>query len=121
MKRELNLKYKSVFTEIDLFQEMANILKTSYKVSFVRETHKHMVNFKSVTIAQTIQREISDLWIITFSPTKRIAKMTFLQAKFHRGGLKDPFEFNGDFFQYELLSNRPDIVNVGRRFNFPND
>lgn len=121
MKRELNQKYKHGFNEIDLFQEMANVLKTNYKVSFVRETHKHMVDFNSSTITQTIQREISDLWIITYSPIRKLAKMTFLQAKFHRQALKSPFEFKGEFFQYELLSKRPNIVNIGRRYNLPSD
>ena len=49
--------------------------------------------------------------------------MTFLQAKYN----KDKFlnggrvSFKGDFFQYELLSTRPNIRNNSSKFNFPND
>lgn len=121
MKIELNFKYRRGFSEVDLFQEMANILKTKYKLSFVRETHRHLVEFDSITISKKVQREISDLWIITYSPIRKSAKMTFLQAKFHRKALKSPFEFSGEFFQYELLSKRPNIVNIGRRYDLPND
>ena len=121
MKTELNKRYKKGYGEIKLFGEMSDILKKSYNVSYVRKTHAHYVSFDSKSIKQRIRREISDLWIIMYSKKRKIAKMTFLQAKFHKTKTYLPFKFTGEYFQYELLSLRPEIKNIGKRFEFPSN
>ena len=102
---------------------MSTILSTKYKVTFIGETHQQYVSFQSAQIGSPAKREISDLWIIAFSPTKNRVRMTFLQAKYYRGLLGQHHRiFNADYFQYELLATRPQLIAVhGQRFNFPSD
>ena len=58
--------------------------------------------------------------IITYSRLAKKARMTFLQAKLEKNikPKKIPFSFQGDFFQYDLLSTRPKIKDLSS-FNFP--
>jgi hypothetical protein len=102
---------------------MSSILSTNYNVAFVEETHQQYVSYKSLQVGQIATREISDLWIISFSPTKQRVRMTFLQAKYHRATLNHFHRtFKGDYFQYELLSQRPMLTAVvEQRYNFPLD
>jgi hypothetical protein len=123
MKAELNQKSKTHYTEIDLFRNMSSILSSKYQVSFIEETHLQKVVYNSQQINQAATREISDLWIIAFSPSQTRARMTFLQAKYHRAILDSMnTKFSGDYFQYELLSTRPTLSSiVGIKCNFPLD
>lgn len=123
MKIELNRIATIANSEIDLFRKMSTILSSQYNVTFIGETHQQYIKYKSAQVGKIVRREISDLWIISFSPTKQKARMTFLQAKYHRANLNSRLKkFYGDFFQFELLSQRPTLINiVGKRFNFPLD
>ncbi len=123
MKFELNQIATITNSEIDLFRKMSSILSLKYNVTFIGETHQQYVEYHSAQVGQIVRKEISDLWIISFSPTKQKARMTFLQAKYHRANLNRHLAtFYGDFFQFELLSQRPTLTNVvGQRFNFPLD
>lgn len=116
MKAELNLLWSKSDNEIKLFRKLSEVLKKNHNVDFIEETHKHTVSFKSTTITQIANREISDLWIIMYSPSKKIAKNTFLQAKYSRDHLKNN-KFKADFFQFELLSKRLELLS-GSSFNF---
>jgi hypothetical protein len=102
---------------------MSSILSSKYDVAFIDETHRHYVKYHSEQVGRVAKREISDLLIISFSPTKQKARMTFLQAKYHRANLNQSHTtFKGDFFQFELLSKRPMLINCsGNKFNFPLD
>ena len=102
---------------------MSSILSARYNVTFVGVTHQQYVSFHCKNINQIATREISDLWIISFSPSLQKARMTFLQAKYHRANLSQQHRtFRGDYFQYELLSQRPTLTTiVGQKFNFPPD
>ena len=52
-----------------------------------------------------------------YSKQQKVARMTFLQAKFHNNKKTYfPFKFRGEYFQYELLSIRP-IIKKLRNFN----
>lgn len=106
--------------EIDLFRAMNAHLSNHYATVFVDETHMHYVDYQSKVAGRKIRRELSDLWIISFSPNRGFARMTFLQAKYEkRCALKSmPFRFNGDYYQYELLSDRPLISDVSG-YGFP--
>jgi hypothetical protein len=122
MKTQLNNVWNTQDSEVALFRKMKNILSQHYLVDLIEETHMHYVEFHSNTLNQTVRKEISDLWIIAFSPTRNKARMTFLQAKYERtNNLSITPKFTGDFFQYELLSTRPQINNVGRKFLLPPD
>lgn len=123
MKIELNKISTTKDSEIDLFKNMSSILSARYNVTFVGVTHQQYVSFHSNNINQIATREISDLWIISFSPSSQKARMTFLQAKYHRANLNQQHRtFSGDYFQYELLSQRPTLTTiVGQKFNFPLD
>jgi hypothetical protein len=123
MKTELNNISTISDSEITLFRNMSSILSARYNVAFVGETHKQSVAYNSPQVGHVATREISDLWIIAFSPTKQRVRMTFLQAKYHRANLNHLHRtFSGDYFQYELLSQRPRLnAIIGRRFNFPLD
>lgn len=121
MKTELNKSATIKDSEVTLFRNMSTILSSKYHVTFVGETHQQYVTYHSPQIGREATREISDIWIIAFSPSKNLARMTFLQAKYHRGILDATNRtFDGEYFQYELLSTRPNLIKVsGRRFNFP--
>ena len=97
--------------EIALFREMSRYLSTWYSTLFINETHKHYVVYHSRYAKMDKLKEISDIWVVAFSPRKKLAKMTFLQAKYRRGyySMTVPFIFSGDYYQYELLSTRPKI------------
>lgn len=125
MKKELNdyikNKCKKTYGEIKLFEEMQRYLSAKYVCTFIAETHQFYVDFESPTTKCNKKRELSDLWIISYSPRYKKAKMTFLQAKFEKNKkpITIPFNFKGDYFQYDLLSKRP-ILKSRNKFNFPN-
>ena len=106
-----NLPYR----EVDLFEQMLLDLKHYYGATVVaKKTHQHYVTFDAVhpiSSAQiNIRREISDLLIVVYSPSRHIARATFLQAKVARNGCGlngAKFNFDGQYFQYYLLSKRP--------------
>ena len=123
MKLELNkyIKSQKSFGEIKLFREMQLYLSSKYICTFIAETHQQYVSFLSPSTKCNIKRELSDLWIIVYSPRNKKAKMTFLQAKFEKNKtpIRIPFNFKGDYFQYDLLSKRPQIKSLGK-IKFPN-
>jgi hypothetical protein len=105
---------KGNLSEVDLFRQMMAVFKICYGATVIlSETHRNYVGFSTIDLAtkknipnQT--REISDLHIITYSPTLRIARETYLQAKATSKGLNNgTFQFDGDWYQYDLLSRRP--------------
>ncbi len=120
MKAQLNAVWKTVDTEVDIFRKMSNILKVNYHVAFIEETHQHSITYYSPTVRRNAIRELSDLWIIAFSPSKKRIKTTFLQAKYHNSNILLARIFRADFFQFELLSTRPSLLK-GSIFNFPPD
>lgn len=118
MKLQLNNEWSLGDSEIDLFRKMSQILSRNYNTLFIEETHQHYIHYHSPTVNQTACREISDLWIIAYSPSQKRIRMTFLQAKYHRKDIRPTRVFHGDYFQYELLANRPQLIDGGR-FRFP--
>lgn len=107
-------------SEVNLFRQMMLCFKFYYGATvIIDETHSRYVGFASTdpTTKQPIRnvtREISDLHIITYSPLLRVARETYLQAKVARNGYglqaDGTFKFNGDWFQYDLLSRRPQLL-----------
>lgn len=112
--------------EMRLFHAMLNYFDNNYpSVTWLRKTHQYYVRFDCIdtrtnTRYQNKRCEISDLFIITFSPGMQKVKATFLQAKFSKKDFRLPFSFYGDAFQYFLLSQRPNITD-NHNPSFPQD
>lgn len=106
---------KGHLSELNLFREMMRSFSSRYKAVVVEETHQHYVHFEAghTPFGKPIlaRKEISDLLIIAYSPLRRMARETFLQAKVARkpDGLQPngDFIFTGENYQYYLLSERP--------------
>ena len=106
---------KGHLSELNLFRQMMRSFSSRYKAVVVEETHQHYVHFIAghTPLGKPIpaRKEISDLLIIAYSPSRKIARETFLQAKVARepDGLQPngDFIFTGEKYQYYLLSERP--------------
>lgn len=120
MKIELNTRWTRGDSEIHLFRKMSNILEVNYDTLFIQETHQRRISYHSQTVNQEVFRELSDLWIIAYSPMQKRIRTTFLQAKYHRKNILPEEFFKGDYFRYELLSQRPQLLHGGT-LNFPLD
>lgn len=111
---------KGNLSEVNLFRQMMFAFKFFYGATvIVNETHQNYVGFNTTNPTthspiHNTTKEISDLHIITYSPKRKIARETYLQAKVARGkdGLQPngTFTFHGDWFQYDLLSRRPQLL-----------
>ena len=112
-------------SEVNLFRQMMFAFKFFYGATvIVNETHQNYVGFdttnpKTNSLEHNKTKEISDLHIITYSPSRKIARETYLQAKVARGkdGLQPngTFTFHGDWFQYDLLSRRPRLLQPNKK------
>lgn len=112
-------------SEVELFRRMMSAFKFFYGATvIVNETHQNYVGFnttnpKTKSPIHNKTKEISDLHIITYSPKRKIARETYLQAKVARGrdGLQPngTFTFHGDWFQYDLLSRRPQLLQPSKK------
>lgn len=108
---------KGNLSEVDLFRQMMAVFKICYHATVIlSETHRNYVGFPTTDLktGQRIPnqtREIADLRIITYSRSMRVARETYLQAKATTKGLIDnAFRFDGDWYQYDLLSRRPVVM-----------
>lgn len=101
--------------EVDYFRAMLYYLNNNPH-SHLIETHKHLVG----RLNKTIQCEISDLLLITYSPKRSAMKINFLQAKLAKFGDskqglirttngEEFFKFHMDGTQYRLLKDCPII------------
>lgn len=114
---------KGHLSELNLFRQMMRSFSSRYKAVVVEETHQHYVHFIAGHTPQgkpiPARKEISDILIIAYSPSRKIARETFLQAKVARrpNGLQlsGDFVFIGENYQYYLLSERPlfDVPRLG--------
>ncbi len=120
MKAQLNHRWSKGDSEIHLFRKMSDILSANYDTLFIRETHQRRISYHSETINHEASRELSDLWIIAYSPRQKRVRTTYLQAKYHRKNILPHGVFKGDYFQYELLAHRPILLHGGA-MNFPLD
>ena len=102
-------------SEINLFRAMMAYFAQNNTNTLIQEHHKHIVSFNCydpnnrLTVFNNVRKEISDLLIITYSVQTKTARATFLQAKYSKHLLLQPFRFRGDVFQWFLLSQRPQI------------
>lgn len=104
-------------SEVDLFNAMIDYFKTQPFAVVVGadRTHHHDVTYKpqppyDALWGQSIEKEISDVFFMVFSPSKHIARMTHLQAKLEDKKKPDnTFSFTLDAGQYHMLHNRLEI------------
>lgn len=111
--------YKSKWLEICLFEQMLRTFKYHYHATVIsKKTHQQYVGFDAQDYYNNVIpnkiKEVSDLHIISYSPSRKVARETYLQAKVARGrnnGLQPngSFNFLGDWYQYDLLSRRPNV------------
>lgn len=89
------------------------------------KTHHHNVRYKPLPPYDTswgpsVEKEISDVFFLVFSPLRCIARMTHLQAKLEdRKKPGNAFSFTLDAGQYHMLHNRLEINDS--KGVFPND
>lgn len=119
IKTSLNKEYnKATDGEILLFRKLSSILGKKYSSTFIEEIHQRRIKYTSFAIDREVCRELSDLWIIVYSPSQQKVKMTFLQAKFIKHKISTvPLYFSADYFQFELLKMR--IILNESSMNFP--
>lgn len=106
---------KGNLSELNLFRQMMQAFSSRYGAVVVEETHQHYVHFVAghTPFRKPIpaRKEISDILIVAYSPSRKVARETFLQAKVARNldGLQSngDFIFTGENYQYYLLSERP--------------
>ena len=113
------LNKKGTLSEVNLFHSMMETFRFCYGATvIVSETHQNYVGFDAVhpmtgVLEADVTREISDIHIITYSPSRVTARETFLQAKVanNKNGLQTDgtFCFDGDWRQYDLLFRHPEL------------
>jgi hypothetical protein len=122
MKVEINklVNNLSKKNEINIFRAMASAINKTSKSLFVIETHgkKGWVKYFSKSTQTSVRKEISDLLIVSYDINTKTTKISFLQAKYHKTQYKKFLYFLGDYFQLELLKERPDI-DKNNFFGFP--
>jgi len=107
--------------EVVLFRKLASAIEQHSRATFIDETHGKVaqVEFQS-SINGKDQCEISDLLIVTKHVRSKYIRATFWQAKREqfprwpgpRG--TNNFDFEAQFNQWELLSQRPSIKGLGK-------
>lgn len=127
MKKTLNDAVRNAvpgkkIDEIFLFREMASAFNTNYsQCTYVEEVHgnKGQIAFNSEIANDLVHVELGDLLIFTYNRFLKEMKMCIMQVKYKKGGYKSFLRPRFDVIQWELLRNRPDIINCSPRFHFP--
>lgn len=122
MKKTINAAVSSMtkLNEVSIFRAMEKALNLRTNAIFCQETHGHagFVEYVSPNSSVPVVKEISDLMIVSYNKRKNEIRLCFLQAKFHKRAIQPFLRFHGDFFQWELLQNRPTIKNT-KHTSFP--
>lgn len=104
---------------------MSRILrKNGSRCVFIEETHgrRGWVTFTSQIKRPRMiwTKEIADLLVLVYSRRKKEARLSLLQAKYHRTKRSPFLIFHGDYLQLELLRDRP-IIAVPNLYGLPAD
>lgn len=126
MKSQLNAEIKRTgmtINEENLFREMAKEFNTTItKATYVEVIHKNSVEFNSCYKVGGIARvELGDLMLLTYDRVTNELRMCILQAKYKKGRYYYFLNFHADIFQWELLKEKPSIINKSRRLKFPSN
>lgn len=128
MKKELNAAVKKSTSKIDeifLFRAMAKEFNHSIisKSTYVKEIHgnKSKVEFSSkYKLGGSANTELGDLLIFTFDKATQELRMCILQAKYKQSRYYRFLNSKANLFQWELLHDKPPIINKSK-FHFPPD
>ena len=105
--------------EIPLFRAMSDSLLATSSQFGIEEYHgtSNQVRFIGDNVNARINArcELSDLLIIVFSEQTKEVRLTYLQAKSERSKITPSLhsQFNANYEQWYLLSQRPSITGVG--------
>lgn len=123
------------YTEVELFRALVSSFASASSAVFAEEMHgaKHQVVFNPSYkwMRRRPRCELCDVMIVAYSNGRESAvRVTYLQAKLSKSLHANSFaasaksigvhRFQGNYEQWDLLSNRPVIHPTGR-FNPPND
>ena len=116
MKQTLNSRISKI-DEVKLFRLMAELFNSSTsKSTFVQEAHgqKGYIDYNSKISGKRKKIEIADLLLITFNRKTNETRLCFIQAKYKRGNFRRFLNFQGNIYQWELLKEKPDIIDTYR-------
>lgn len=121
MKKKLNMainKSGVKIEEVSLFREMSNQFNNHpvSRSTYVEEIHgrKGWVQFASgYKTGGTAICELGDLLFLTYDKSVKELRICILQAKYRKGRYGKFLNFNADLFQWELLRDKPNIINKG--------
>lgn len=118
MKNHINVSVQSALkiSEEYLFSEMANCFNQNAPTVFVKKVHGGKAEFWSTLRNANRQREIADLLLICRNRKGQV-RISFLQAKYHKGRIAPFLTFGGDYLQLELLSTRPKLLSNSYGFD----
>jgi len=94
---------------------MAELFNTSHsKSTFVKKVHGRtgFINYNSTILGGTKTIEIADLQLITCNRKTNEIRICFIQAKYRPGNYRQFLTFKANLFQWELLKNKPDIIDA---------
>ena len=117
MKSNFNSRIPSLIRidEVNLFGLMAELFNTSHsKSTFVKKVHGRIgfVDYNSTILGGTKTVEIADLQLITCNRKTNEIRMCFIQAKYRRGNFRRFLTLSANLFQWELLKDKPDIIDT---------
>lgn len=122
MKQTFNSLLNSLpkIDEINLFRLMAKLFNSgTSKATFINEVHGHkgFVDYHSKILGSKKRIEIADLLLITCNRRNDEIRICFIQAKHRKGNYRRFLTFKANVFQWELLTEKPDIFdNYGAGF-----
>lgn len=124
MKAQINTEIKRtgmMINEENLFREMAKEFNSAVsKASYVEVIHKNPVEFVSdYKIGGVARVELGDLMLLTYDRATKELRMCILQAKYKKGRYYYFLNFHANIFQWELLKEKPFIINKSLKYKFP--
>ena len=124
MKAKLNAAVRAAGMKVDeemLFRELAKEFNTAVsRATYVEEMHKNMIEFGSgYKVGGVAKVELGDLMLLTYDKATNELRLCILQAKHRKGRYYRFLNFNANIFQWELLKDKPMIINRSKKFDFP--
>ena len=117
MKSNFNSRIPSLIRkdEVSLFGLMADLFNTSHsKSTFVKKVHGRVgfIDYNSAILGMIKTVEIADLQLITCNIKTNEIRICFIQVKYRRGNFRRFLTLNANLFQWELLKDKPNIIDT---------
>ena len=124
MKKYLNQRIATTDKNVDekyLFCCIADYFNVvGCKSTFVEKVHQFYIKYPSIFAGTLKKIEIADLQIVNHDISTNQTRLCFIQAKYKREQPRMLLDFEGNAFQWELLRNRPNIIDEYNN-GFPED